>query len=203
MAKGRTKDLLHEKHIAETEKILIRRRSYYDAMTQIVQTFSVPERTARRWIETVRKQWKVEGTTELFDRTALRVEMHHSLQMGIALALNRTQLVKEKDGRIVYDPASVERDAQGNIVAGRPTIRANPDLQRYFYGLSTLARLHGLDEPARVKIDVDADLNLAPDLSKLKPDQVEKIREALTVLAGGNLDDLIGDMTGGEAPPKK
>lgn len=136
MGSGRVPKELHEEHLAETEQALVRLRAKYRVQQHLVTKYGIAPRTARKWIEAVRRRWGAEA--EQTDRTAKRNEMRATLNELLHQALNKTIVVKNPDGTVVVDPQS-----------GRPVVKLQPDLQRALHASAQLRALDGLDAPTK------------------------------------------------------
>lgn len=143
MKAGRITKEIHDEHITECERAMVRLRAFNRVSAHLRKKYDVTERTVVRWVAEVRKRWAAEQ--DPIDRTAARNEMRRTLNEAVFEAMNKTAVVRNPDGTVVL-----------NSVTGKVEVRQQPDLQRMLYATSQLRALDGLDAPVKMKIDTNA-----------------------------------------------
>lgn len=190
-----SKDQLDER-LRDTERLLVRRRSYSDVERELSGTHKVSKRTARKWITAVRARWRAEADTETADDS--RAALIAQLDAVIASAWSHAEVVKNDDGTVVVD---MDPSSRGY---GKPVLKPAPKHQQVLHAVTQLRALLGADKPNRTIVTLDGDLNMLPDLPVL-PETVEKqLRSALQAIApGGDLRQLAGEWFKQETPEGK
>jgi hypothetical protein len=140
VAKGvrRTK-LEMEAVYADTEEYLVRIRSHTKVKRALADKYDVRPDTVKSWIAEVHKRWRAAASTE--DRDARRDAMRVTLNELLSMAMNRTELVRDADGKVVIDPTT-----------NQPARRTRPDVQRALHATHQLRALDGLDSPTKVAL---------------------------------------------------
>lgn len=183
---GRVSQEIYEEQLAETEQAIVRLRSAYRVEQYLAKKFKVNPRTARRWIEAVRKRWRACAVE--VDKDAHRDDIAATLNEVIFQAMNKSFIVKNDDGTVVVD---TNPNSPG---FGKPIVKQNPDLQRVLHGIVQLRALYGVDAPSSVNVRVSKDIDAMPDLTKLPADGVTKLEEFLkTVSPDGDISKLAGE----------
>jgi hypothetical protein len=193
--------LVYEERLAACEQAMIRLRSAHRVEQEMKAKFGVDDRTARKWMRAIKKKWKEEAEAEGYDRTTMRVEMDRTLNEVLAAAMNRTIIVKDKDGNPMLD------QNPNSPTYGKPLVKANPDLQRVLHACIQLRALHSLDQPTRAHVTVAPDITASLDIEKLikdKPDAQEHLKKLLeSVSPDGTLGALAGEWFRTDSPDKK
>lgn len=140
MAKGvrRTK-LELEAVYADVEEYLVRVRSYAKVKRALADKYDVTPKHVTEWIKVVHERWRADAKDE--DRETKRDGMRATLNEIVSLAMNRTEIVRDGDGKPVIDPKT-----------NQPMRRARPDLQRALHATHQLRALDGLDMPTKVAL---------------------------------------------------
>ena len=182
-----TKEVMAEQ-LAYTAELMVRLRSSYRVEQSLNGRYGCDERTARRWMQRVREMRRAEASTINVDNA--RDDMRDSLNAVAALALGRSQVVKNDDGSVVM---TRQTKPDGTVVE-QPTYKPNPDLQRALHALRELIHLDALASPTTQTIKVDADIGVMPDLKKMGP-QAAKALEAFVkeISPGGKISELAGE----------
>lgn len=136
---GRRSKLEMEAVYADVEEYLVRVRSHTKIKRALAEKYDVKPRQVSTWIAEVHARWRAQAGGE--DRDLKRDAMRVVLNELLSLAMNRTEIVRDKDGKVVVDPAT-----------GQPARRARPDVQRALHATHQLRALDGLDSPTKVAL---------------------------------------------------
>jgi hypothetical protein len=139
VAKGvkRTK-LELEAVYADVEEYLVRVRSHAKIKRAIATKYDVTPKHVSGWIKVVHDRWRAQAGDE--NRDTKRDGMRATLNELLSMAMNRTDVVRGPDGKIVYE------------ANGEPKRRARPDIQRALHATHQLRALDGLDAPTKVNL---------------------------------------------------
>lgn len=173
---------LHQiaERLAFTSQAMTRLRATHLVLREVSQHFGVNERTVVGWMRKVREQRRAEASD--VDREVARDQLRADYNAVVSMALNRTEVVKDKDGGPMLDSS------------GRPMVRAKPDLGHALQALRELANLDGLPEPVKHEHKVEAKVDAAPDLGGLTSEQLAAGMAFVTSLApDGDMAKLLGE----------
>lgn len=185
-----SKDQVDER-LRDTERLLIRRRSYSDVERELANKHGVTKRTARKWIQQVRARWREESDAE--DAPEARAALVEQLNAVISDAWNHREVVKDGDGKVVLDqnPASPGY--------GKPILKPSPRHQQILHAVSQLRALQGADKPAKAVVTLD--LPPLPDVGALPDSVQDSLRKALEAVApNGDVRQLAGEWIREEKP---
>jgi hypothetical protein len=162
-----------EEAVSYAAELMIRLRSSYQVQKNLVAKYQISTRTARRLMTAVRERWAEErkNTDDVELHETRRDRERETLNTTIALALGRTQVVKNDDGTVVLDKQ------------GRPVVRANPDLQKVLHAVRVMMDLDGLSKPIKAKITVDGEITAMPNLKDLGPQAAQALEGFLKTIA--------------------
>lgn len=190
-----TKEDLDER-LAYTSLMMTRLRSRHAVIKDVTAKFSVTSRTVDTWIAKVRAARRAEAATT--ERDVARDAARADINAMIALALNRTEVVYNKDGTVALDGA------------GKAIVRAKPDLQRAAQLMKQLTDLDALAEPTThvVTVKANVDVEAVPDFGKMSDEQLRAAAKLVEALAPGqDVGAMLGEafkMSGKRPdPPKK
>jgi hypothetical protein len=199
MGRGRsTKEMMAER-LAFKADMMIRLRSFHKTVQTVRQKYGVNERTVAIWISKVRAQWRAEASKR--DPEEARDDIRETLNAILALALGRSQVVKDAEG----NPVMREQILPDGRVIKEPAVRANPDLQRAIHALRDIMHLDGLARPLTAQIRVDHEVAKLPDLAKAGGAEAARaLQMYLAAIApGADVSELAGEwfkLSGDEAP---
>jgi hypothetical protein len=180
--------------IAYTGELMTRLRSSYRVELEASKHFGVTRRAVRKWMAKVREMRREESSG--IDRLMARDDMRAAFNLAGALAIGRTQVVKDKDGNPVMEEVF---DPRANQVVKRVAMRPNPDIQRFLHAMRELVHLDGLAEEApSAPIKVEVEQARIPELSKLPPAVAAKAAAAMQAYVAalspdGKLDSVAGE----------
>lgn len=190
--KGRVAPEVMEERLAETARLLVRRRSMFEVERELARKYSVHTRTTRKWIRRVREQWRAEADVE----TAVdaRADLIQQLDAVLGIAWNNVEIVCDDNGNAVLDGAEFLPDGKRNPGFGKPLVRNAPKVQHVLHAVSQLRALRGADKPEHKIVTLDGDLNVMPDVGALPDAVAEKLRKELEALTpGGDLRQIAGE----------
>lgn len=192
MGKGRISKEEYEYRLAETAKLLVRRRGYLDVERELARRFGVDMRTTRKWIRAVKERWKAEASEE--DVEASRADLVAQLDAVITAAWNHVEVVKDKDGNPLLDQNQTLTDGSPNPGYLKPIVRPAARVQHVLHAVSQLRALKGADKPVTKHVQLDADLNVMPDIGVLPDKVADGLRKALSDMApDGDIRKLAGE----------
>lgn len=187
--------------LADVEQLLLTVRRPTLVERQIAERYKVTQRTARKYMKAVYDKWaehakQFDSKPEL--REARRNQVRETIQLVIAVALARTEVVKNEDGSVVLDDREHLPDGRRNSAYKTPLTRPRPDLQRVVAAINSQRKLDGLDEPFKLELSGDLGDRL-PDVADLPHEVRQHLVRGLEALApGGDLRKLAGELlTGG------
>lgn len=160
---------LRQEQLAYCEEMMIRLRDGAKVTKACVEKYLVNPRTVTAWMHEVRNRRRHANAN--IDHEEARDDVRATLNVVVAIALGKTTLARNKDGDVALD---------GN---GNPIRVAAPDLQRATTALRDLVDLDGLNKPGEVKVTVDGEVSVMPDLKTLGPDVAVAIQGLLKTLA--------------------
>jgi hypothetical protein len=169
-----------EERLLDTERSILRARSYSEVQARLAKKYGVDGRTVRTWIKKARQRWRDRSTED--DRPMMRDEVREKFRDVYALALAKNVVVKNPDGTVAFD------------AQGEPVRQPTPDLRAALHAARELVHLDGLAEPVRAEVKLEADVSSAPDLAALTTEQRAALDAYLKTLApGGDVSALAGE----------
>lgn len=194
---GRTNVEVYEEQLHFCNEAMVRLRSSHLVERECVRKYKVHERTVRTWMRTIRKRNAVVLTPEL--REEKRGALRESYELVARLAMGRTAVVKDDDGKVVLDDREFVYDATGqkhpNPSWRQPVLKANPDLHKFMHAMRELAWLDSLNEPTKQEIKLETDVKL-PNLHEAGPEVARAIADFMAKLgldgAGGDAFKMAG-----------
>ena len=202
MPKGRISLEEMELRLAETSRLLVRRRSYVDVERDLARMYGVNARTARKWIRKVKERWKAEADVEGADDA--RVDLVQQLDAVLAAAWTNMVIVKNKEGDPILDENPTLPNGAPNPGYKKPLVRNEPKVQHILHAVSQLRAIKGVDRPAKSHVTIDGDLNVMPDISALPEAVAEQLRKELEKLSpDGKLTTLAGEWMRQTSPVEK
>lgn len=192
MGKGRVSAEEMELRLAETARLLVRRRSYVDVERDLANRFGVDARTARKWIRKVKDRWRAEADVEGQDDA--RVDLVQQLDAVLAAAWTNMVIVKDKEGNPILDENPVLANGAPNPGYKKPLVRNEPKVQHILHAVSQLRAIKGVDRPAKAHVTLDGDINVMPDVAALPEEVAKQLRAELEKLSpDGKLSTLAGE----------
>jgi hypothetical protein len=181
-----------ELRLAETARLLVRKRSYMDVERELAARFGVDMRTARKWIRTVKRAWTEAADVESAEDA--RADLIAQLDAVLTEAWNHKEIVRDKEGNPVLDQNATLTDGRPNPGYQKPLVMSKPKIQNILHAVSQLRALRGADRPIKHSVKLDADINAMPDIEAI-PDAVQsELRKELEKLTNnGDLRSLAGE----------
>jgi hypothetical protein len=187
--------------LADVEQIMLTVRRPLLVQQHIATRFGVSLRTARRYVSEVYKKWR--DHEKQFDtapalRESRRNNARATFELVVALAINRTEVVKNEDGKVLLDEREFLGDPalkQRNPAFKLPVTRPKPDLMRVIHALNAWRHLDGLDEPLKAQLNIVGLGESLPDLDAMPEEARRHLVAGLEAMApGGDLRKLAGDL---------
>lgn len=189
----------HDKRVAETQQLLLTVRRDAHVQRQLADRWDITHRQARNWIRKAYAKWAADAKEHgdpIEVREARRNKARETYETVIAIAFNRTEVVKNDDGEVVLDEREMLPDGRKNPRYKLPIERPKPDLVRVVTALLGMRHLDGLNEPTKLEVDITGTLEeRLPDLDSLPQGVRDHLVAGLEKLApNGDLRKLAGEL---------
>lgn len=161
---------------ARVEVLTCRRLSRAAIEAQVAKEFGCTTRTVRKDMEALAAEWAEEA--EQTDRDLIRVELAASLNYAIALALNKTKVIRDAKGKPVLGPDR------------KPLREPDSDMKSVMRGFQILGRFYGIEQISiRNEVEVEVERLVDAVRPHMNPaayaDFAQALQKAMGVSRGG------------------
>lgn len=185
-----------ERRLAYCEEVMLIGGPQYRQEQLIAQRFGVSPRQARNYQVKVRERWRARRESIPEDvRQERRQRSRERLELILATAMNRTEVVKNADGEVVLDDREHLPDGSRNPNFRKPFTRPAPYLAAAIRADKALRELDGLNEPFKVQHEHTGLVERLPDLASVPATARRHLEAAVEAMApDGDLRKLAADL---------